>query len=389
MKRNPTAVEDSEKLALRDSGTISLFLCGDVMTGRGIDQVLHHPSNPRIYETHVKDARVYVRLAEKKNGPVPRPVPYEYIWGDALSELVQRAPDVRLINLETAVTKSENYWKGKGINYRMHPENIPCLTAAHIDVCSLANNHILDWGYEGLSETLRTLRETNIKVAGAGKTLKEAFHPALIKIKEKGRVIIFSFGMRSSGIPSDWAATNERPGLNVLDTLTSSSLLKIREKLTSEKQPGDLLVASIHWGGNWGYEISGHQKSTAHQLIDEVGFDVIHGHSSHHVKGIEVYKGKPILYGCGDFLTDYEGISGYEGFRDDLTLMYFVKMDTATGRLVQLQMVPMQIKNFRLKRPSNKDTKWLFSTLRKECKKLGAGVDQDADGTFSLSLKKN
>ena len=79
------------------------------------------------------------------------------------------------------------------------------------------------------------------------------------------------------------------------------------------QQPGDLIIASIHWDSNWGYEIPRGQIMFAHCLIEE-GIAIVHGHSSHHVKAIEVFKGRLILYGCGDFLTDYEGIGGYEMF---------------------------------------------------------------------------
>jgi poly-gamma-glutamate synthesis protein (capsule biosynthesis protein) len=117
-----------------NSGTITIFLCGDVMTGRGIDQVLPHPSPPHIFEPYVTDARTYIRLAEDANGPIPKPAGSDYVWGDALGELSRQAPDVRLINLETAVTRSEDHWPAKGINYRMNPENIGVLTTAGIDV---------------------------------------------------------------------------------------------------------------------------------------------------------------------------------------------------------------------------------------------------------------
>jgi poly-gamma-glutamate synthesis protein (capsule biosynthesis protein) len=102
-------------------------------------------------------------------------------------------PDVRIINLETSVTKSNNYWKGKGINYRMHPKNISVLTAAKIDVCSLANNHVLDWGYSGLRETMETLRNANIKIAGAGRNLVEAHVPAIKKISRVEKFINWQF----------------------------------------------------------------------------------------------------------------------------------------------------------------------------------------------------
>jgi len=144
------------------------------MTGRGIDQILPHPSDPATHEGYMKDARGYVEIAEKANGSIPRSVAPGYIWGDALDELEKVAPDVRVINLESSVTQSDDYWKGKEIHYRMHPENIDCITAANIDVCSLANNHVLDWGYAGLKETLETLRKAKIKGVGAGMNVNEA-----------------------------------------------------------------------------------------------------------------------------------------------------------------------------------------------------------------------
>ena len=89
---------------------ITLFLCGDVMTGRGIDQTLPHPSAPVLHEPYLKDARRYVELTEKITGPVPRSVDSAYIWGNALDELEREAPDLRIINLETSITRSEDYW---------------------------------------------------------------------------------------------------------------------------------------------------------------------------------------------------------------------------------------------------------------------------------------
>ncbi len=161
----------------------------------------------------MKSARGYVDLAEKASGPIPQPVDWAYIWGDALGELTRRAPDLRVINLETSITNSDEYWPNKGINYRMHPDNMAVLTAAGIDYCSLANNHVLDWGYPGLRETLEVLQKAGIRSAGAGRNLEEAERPAVLPIgRGRGRVIALSYGMRSSGIPAEWAASENRPG---------------------------------------------------------------------------------------------------------------------------------------------------------------------------------
>jgi poly-gamma-glutamate capsule biosynthesis protein CapA/YwtB (metallophosphatase superfamily) len=365
---------------------ITLFLCGDVMTGRGIDQVLPHPGNPILFEGYMKSAAGYVKLAEEANGPIPKPVDFSYIWGDALAELDRRKPDVRIINLETAVTRSDDVEK-KAVNYRMHPGNVPCITAANIDCCALANNHVLDWGYSGLAETLKTLKDANIRIAGAGRDIREAQEPAVMTIPEKGRVLVFSFGSETSGIPWSWAAAPDRPGVNMLPDFSAATIRgirDIRDRIGKARLRGDIVVASIHWGGKWGYEVSRGQQEFAHQLIDEADVDIVHGHSSHHVKGIEVYKGKLILYGCGDFLNDYEGISGHEAYRGDLALMYFASADPATGGLVSLTMMPLQLRNFRLNHTSATDASWLRDVLRREGKKFGTAVEQNADNTLTL-----
>lgn len=364
--------------------TITIFMCGDVMTGRGIDQALPHPSDPVIYEPYVKNAREYVELAEEANGRIPQPVSFSYIWGDALNELERVVPDVRIINLETSITKSNDYWKGKVIQYRMNPENIPCITAAKIDYCSLSNNHTLDWGYAGLTETIETLKTVNVKSAGAGQNMREAEAPAVLEIKGKGRVIVFSLGSETSGIPQEWAAAENRPGVCLLKDFSDKTVQYLGERVQKIKRQRDIVIASIHWGGNWGYEIPHEQINFAHKLVDDAGVDVIHGHSSHHIKGIEVYKDRPVIYGCGDFLNDYEGISGYESFRGDLGFMYFASLEPLGGKLIHMQMIPTQIKRFRVNRASASDAGWLRNVLNREGKRFGTRAELNRDYALTL-----
>ncbi|MDX5482751.1 MAG: CapA family protein [Hymenobacteraceae bacterium] len=363
---------------------IMLFLCGDVMTGRGIDQVMPQSVEPRIYESYVKDARDYVRLAERKNGAIPKPIAYTYIWGDALEVWQQLAPDLKIINLETSVTTHPKPWPEKEVQYRMHPGNIPVLTAAGIDLVTLANNHTLDWQREGLLETLQTLQKAGIKYVGAGQDLQKARKPTILKSRN-GRVIVLAYGSETGGVPHTWAATARQPGVNLLPDLNEKTAKLINEQVKAVKQPGDIVVFSVHWGSNWGYAIPDNQRKFAHWLIDSTGVDLVHGHSSHHPRGLEVYKDKLILYGAGDFINDYEGISGHEQYRDDLTLMYFPTIDPATGRLISVKLVPMQIRNFRLNRPSPADADWLAGILDKESKAFGTRVLMQQDGSFLLS----
>jgi len=361
--------------------TTTLFLCGDVMLGRGVDQILPHPGEPHLHEQYVSSARDYVALAERINGPIPRPVDFTYVWGDALAELRRAKPQVRIINLETSVTTSRDH-QPKGINYKMNPANIGCLTAAGVDCCVLANNHVLDFGRSGLLETLETLKNAGISSAGAGHDTAEAQAAAAIPTTGGKRVVVFAFGCASSGISPAWAADSETPGVNLLRDLSVRTVSTIADRVKALRQPDDLLVASIHWGGNWGYSIGRDEVRFAHALVDDAGFDVVHGHSSHHPKAIEIYRGRPILYGCGDFINDYEGIAGYEEFRSELTLMYLPQFDGAGGGLIELRLAPFRISRFRLQRASREEAAWLCDTLDRESAKFGTGVSVKGDGSL-------
>jgi poly-gamma-glutamate synthesis protein (capsule biosynthesis protein) len=364
--------------------SIMLFLCGDVMLGRGIDQILPNPSEPQLWEYYVRDAREYLALATEKNGPIPQPVDFRYVWGDALAELERVNPEFRIVNLETSVTASKSYWLNKDVHYRMNPQNVPCLTEAKIDCAILANNHSLDFGYQGLTETLATLNAAGIKTAGAGQNLAQATEPAILTGCNQKRVLVYAYGHTSSGVNMDWAADEDKPGVNLLRDFSEDTVLSIKKNIAAWKRPGDAVIFSIHWGSNWGYEVEDTHRRFAQKLIDEAGVDVVHGHSSHHVRGIELYRRRLIFYGCGDFLDDYEGISGYEAFRDDLVLMYFLSLSPTDGSLLSLQMTPLQIRNFRLQHAARADAEWLYQLLKREGERLGAQFEFSSENCLRL-----
>lgn len=335
------------------------------MTGRGVDQVLPHPGDPKLYESYVKDARHYVELAEAAHGPITRPVSFKYIWGDLLAELDRAHVTHRIINLETSITANDAPWPGKAIQYKMHPLNIGCLTAGHIHACTLANNHVLDWHYDGLCETLDTLDRAGLFHAGAGRNLAEAQAPAALSIGDR-RLLHFGIGSTTSGIPPDWAATKSKPGVFLLDDLSAQNAGKIAGQMREHQKPGDLIIASIHWGANWGFDLPREQIEFAHELID-AGVALVHGHSSHHIKTLETYKNHLILYGCGDLLTDYEGIRGYEPFRGDLAFLYLPELAPETGHLLSLRLIPVQTRRFQLHRTSLEDTQYLHALMNNLC----------------------
>jgi poly-gamma-glutamate synthesis protein (capsule biosynthesis protein) len=366
------------------SDALTLFLCGDVMLGRGIDQILPHPGDPTLHEPYVRSALTYVELAEAVSGPIPRSVPFEYVWGDALDALRRAAPAARIVNLETSITDSTDF-APKGINYKTHPANVPVLTAAQIDCCVLANNHVLDWGQAGLLQTLRALEEAGIRFAGAGRSAEQAAAPAILPTEGSARVLVFAFGARSSGIPRTWAAEAGRPGVNLLPDLSDETVAEIAVRAQAVRRPGDLLLASIHWGGNWGYDVPAEHTAFARGLIERAGFDVVHGHSSHHPRAIEVYQGRPILYGCGDFLNDYEGISGEEEFRGDLAVMYLPRLASPGGALLEFSLEIFQIRRFRLQRAARADTAWLQARLDRESRRFGTRVELREDNRLAVA----
>ncbi|MEV6833960.1 CapA family protein [Streptomyces sp. NPDC051133] len=362
-------------------GVVTLFLCGDVMLGRGVDQILAHPGSPVLREDYVADARTYVDLAEAVNGPIPAPVDPSWPWGAALPVLERTAPDARIVNLETAVTGSDTFAPGKGIHYRMHPANLPALTAARPDVCVLANNHVLDFGRRGLAETLDSLAGAGLRTAGAGRTSDEARAPVAVPVGSGRRVLVFGLGAQSSGIPPGWAATADRSGVAYVRELSDAAAEATVRRVRLAKRPGDIAVVSVHWGSNWGYHVPRHQIRFAHTLVDG-GVDVVHGHSSHHPRPVEVYRGRLVLHGCGDFIDDYEGISGYEEYRDDLRLGHLVSVEADTGRLTGVRIMCLRARRMRLEPATAADRAWLRATLERISE--GAAIGAGPDGMLTL-----
>jgi len=350
------------------------------MTGRGIDQILPFPSSPDIYEPYVTDAGDYVELAERAHGAIPRPADFSYIWGDALDVFARAQPDMTIFNLETSITRCLTPWPGKEIQYKMNPANLRCLTVTPVDCCALANNHVADWGFAGLEETLESLRRVGIGYCGAGTNADAAWGP-FIKVLDGGtKIVVFSFGSSTSGVPDEWAATPLRSGVALLPDLSRTTVGRITKLVERAKHENDIVVVSLHWGGNWGYAIPDEFRAFGHDLIDLAHVDIVHGHSSHHPRPFEVYNGKLILYGCGDFVNDYEGISGYERYRDDLALLYIPRVEPSDGHLIELEMRSFQMRRFRLKNATPADVEWVRLTLNRTGEQFGVEVVSDEGG---------
>ena len=370
-----------------DAGGIRLALCGDVMLGRGIDQTLPHPGDPTLYGPYANNANHYVQLAEARHGPIPAERDFDYVWGDALSEFEAFAPDLRLINLETAITAQGKPWPRKPIQYRMNPQNIDVLRCAKIDFCALANNHIMDWGYVSMGETAKTLASKGIAWAGVGHNRARAAKPAILPVPGKGRAIVVSFTTLSGHAPEAWAADEERPGVNLVDT-SDRGFDAVKQSVAGIKQPGDILIASVHAGTNFGHDIDPAERSFFRRLIDEAAFDLIHCHSSHHVKAIELHAGRPILYGTGDLINDYEGIAdspSEAALRPELGTMAFARFSAATGACSELLLRTTRMRRLRVQRADSDETATVCAILNRESAQFGTRIE-NRDGLLAVDI---
>lgn len=325
-----------------------LFLAGDLMAGRGVDAVLPKALRDGTLRegaaTHARDYVEYARRASlmANRNKVERSV--EDILGDLLPTLDARAPlALRLVNLETALTTSTSFSQ-KAVNYRASRENgIALLEALHIDVVTLANNHLMDFGSQGLIDTLEGLDASSVRRVGAGRAMSEAF---AVKRIDRSDVTASVFGacMLNSGVPCAWYPGMNTPGVALLRT--EDDVRRLLSAIEAERRWSPfwqhrLIVVSLHAGSNWGWNIEPEIVRLARAIVDS-GADVVHGHSSHHARRAELYRGKLILYGCGELLNDYEGIRDWDGFpaRDfggNLRFAYFPEIDASTGEFRSME----------------------------------------------------
>ncbi|AUS81021.1 hypothetical protein C1701_24785 [Actinoalloteichus sp. AHMU CJ021] len=340
--------------AARRGPPVTLFLAGDVMTGRGVDQLLPGAGAPEIREDWLRDARDYLRLAEAAHGPLPAPAPHDWPWGDLLALLTELRPAARLINLETSVTRADTFDPAKALHYRMSPDNLPVLTALAPDVCTLANNHVLDLGHPGLLDTLRALTDAGLPTVGAGTDADHAARPHRILLPGGNSLAVLGCATPDSGVPATWAANPARPGVHLIPDLSPTAAHTLAARLAPARRAGATTAVSVHWGGNWGYTVPPAQVDFAHHLIDG-GVDLVHGHSSHHPRAWEVYRGHLVLYGCGDLINDYEGITGHDSYRPDLRAAYLPDLDPDSGRLLRLRVAVLRSERLRLRLASHAD----------------------------------
>lgn len=221
-----------------------------------------------------------------------------YPWGDTL-ELLREA-DVRVANLECVLASGGEPEPGKIFHFRSDLKNVDSLLAAGIDVVSLANNHVLDFGADAFREMLPALDGAGILHAGAGPDLDTARRPAVRRVG--GTAVGF---IAFTDNQPDWEAGAAAPGIYYVPVddggERGAALLDLVRRTKARVQ---LLIVSAHWGGNWGSDAPARHQDLARGLID-AGADVVFGHSPHVFRGVGIHRNRPIIYSAGDFVDDY------------------------------------------------------------------------------------
>ena len=352
------------------------------MLGRLIDQLfpqhVEEPSEARIAKSFQTSNASLMKYGP--NSP----------WGNTLPLLL--GADLNILNLETSATTHSMKWPNKVFHYRMHPENVNALQAAKVSYAGLANNHTLDFSEPGLIETVKTVKKASIAFAGAGETREEATRPAVLRLPASDGATAYEVHIwAAADHPRDWAGV---PTFHFID-YTQKTRERLQELITAPiSKPAALKIFSVHWGPNYSWQPAQEIKDLAHFLIDSCGVDIIHGHSSHHVQGVEKYNGKPIIYGCGDFVDDYALTPEY---RNDLSAVWQVKVEESNLeegqkglKLKTLEVFPTKIDRFMARRLSSgeADSEWVCSKIKALSADLGTTIELDTrnNGRVTVNL---
>ncbi|MFI7484132.1 CapA family protein [Kocuria sp. M1R5S2] len=258
-----------------------------------------------------------------------------YPWGDVLPLFHQA--DLRFANLECVIADGGEPWPDKVFRFRSDRKNVASLEAAHVDVVSLANNHVLDYGVPALEEMLPLLDERGILHAGAGPDAAAAREPAVATTG--GSAVAF---IAFTDNEPRWAAGSGSPGVfHVPTRLGDARAQRLLELVRRTREHAGFVVVSAHWGPNWGVEVPEDHRRLAHALVD-AGADVVFGHSAHIFRGVEVLDGRPVVYSAGDFVDDY-AVDPEE--RNDQSFLFLLEVRDGLPRTLRLH--PTVIEGYR------------------------------------------
>jgi poly-gamma-glutamate capsule biosynthesis protein CapA/YwtB (metallophosphatase superfamily) len=291
----------------------------------------------------------------------------DFVWGDTLPLFA--GADVRICNLECVLSDRGRPWSAmsKVFHFRSDRKNVAVLQAAGINMVSIANNHALDYEYDALLEMLDALEGAGIQYAGAGRNIDQACGPAILMC-DGARVAMVAF----TDNEPDWEATGERPGISYVPVRQDDPrAARLFTRVAETKSHADCVIVSCHWGSNWGYVPPDSHVTFGRALVD-AGADVVYGHSAHVFRGIEIWRGRPILHGTGDFVDDY-AIDEIE--RNDESFVFI--LDFQDGALRNIFLHPSMIADLRARRADPEEAQRIAMKMRWLCDRLGTPCEWD------------
>ncbi|MFU8869218.1 CapA family protein [Natronococcus sp.] len=306
--------------------------------------------------------------------------PVDAVWGTVLERL--RGLDGLVINLECVLSTRGSRWRRthRPFHFRADPDwAVPALERAGVDVCALANNHVLDYEEIALRDTLANLDGAGIARTGAGETLEEALEPAIVSVDGLD-VAVVSF---TDNTP-EYAADDASPGTAwiEIDRENPETRRRVREALERARGTDpDLLVASLHWGPNMVEEPPASFREFGRWLVEQ-GVDVVHGHSAHVFQGVEVHEGRPILYDTGDFVDDYAVDSR---LRNDRSFLFVLRI-ADDGEVLECRLHPTEIDDCAVHEAPPDAADWARERMRELSAPFGTAFDRDGSALV-LSLE--
>lgn len=338
---NPFSPDNSLKISNNvDKGNLSVSVTGDVMFGRKMPSVLSTNESP-----------------------------YRYVSN------VTGQSDILLVNTENPFTNSANAVK-PDVPLKANPEYIKLINGTNFTVVSAnANNHVFDYGVEGMRDSIKNLNDAGIIHIGAGENKQEATQPAVIE-KNGHKVTIFNYmdsnNFKEYGNDVMPIAGDSSPGYSAWDDTQSPKQIQ-----DAKNNGSDFVIVYMHYGNEYSRSPNQMQESISHKAID-AGADTVVGAHAHVTQGIEMYNGKPIFYNLGNFIFDQSNSATHRA--------YFVNFQL-TGDNVTATVYPVDITGYLPHFMSASDGKALLEELNPQCSQLS--VSDDGTGKLNFSLKNN
>lgn len=285
---------------------------------------------PRAYAAETADTEIRIAaVGDIMLGGTAAPELALYGYDYPFARVSKLLGDAAIVfgNLEGPLTDRGQAFGGKQYVFRSPPDRVaPALARAGIRLVSLANNHVMDYGLEGLRDTMRALEDAGIRYAGAGESLAAARRPAIV---ETGgvRLALLAYSLT---FPEEFWASDSRPGT------AFGHEHQVRADVAAARRTADVVLVSFHWGREGTTELRDYQRTLGQAAID-AGAAAVLGHHPHVLQAVEHYRGGVILYSLGNFV--------FGSYSPNATRSVVAVLTLRGGRVHALALHPINVKN--------------------------------------------